>query len=155
MSTKGPPNLFGSRLLPLWALDVCMSESTDQSAATHQQTTVTVKCSGHVRAAVGTGTLTYRFDGETLGEFLEAFFAEYDVADLVLATKPEDESAPGWAPKPDSAPGTWRQNPEGERIRRYARVLVNGTFNEHLDGFRTTLADGDRVSLLYPFVYCV
>lgn len=118
-------------------------------------TTVTVRCTGHVRDAVGKATFEYEFDGHTLRDFLEAFLAEYDVEDYLLATDEGSERAPGWAPAPDELPGTWNQNPEDERIRRFARVLVNGTFNEHIDGFRTEIRDGDRVSLLYPFVYCV
>ena len=128
------------------------------AAGTPEETavrTVTVRCTGHVRDAVGEATFEYSFDGETLGEFLEAFFEEYDVADLLIATDESTEQAPGWVDGPESLPGTWRQNPEGERVRRFARVLVNGTFNEHLDGFDTVLEEGDRVALMYPFVYCV
>jgi len=128
------------------------SEPADAGAGT---TTVTVKCTGHVRAAVGKATFTYTFTGDDLRSFLDSFFAEYDVAELLIAMEPEAESARGWTPELDERPGTWKQNPEGERIRRYARVLINGRFNEHLDGFDTPLADGDRVSLMYPFVYCV
>jgi molybdopterin converting factor small subunit len=128
---------------------------TESATRTTGETTVTVRCTGHVQTAVGESTLEYTFEGETLGDFLESFFETYDVADLIMAMEPGDESAPGWARPPEELPGTWRQNPEGERLRRYARVLVNGRFNEHMDGLRTTLADGDRVSLLYPFVYCV
>lgn len=128
------------------------SEPADAGDGT---TTVTVKCTGHVRAAVGKSTFSYTFPGDDLRDFLDAFFADYDVADLLIAMEPETESAPGWTPELDTRPGTWKQNPEGDRIRRYARVLINGRFNEHLEGFDTELADGDRVSLLYPFVYCV
>jgi molybdopterin converting factor small subunit len=31
---------------------------------------------------------------------------------------------------------------------------VNGRFNEQLDGFDTELTDGDRVALMYPFMFC-
>lgn len=48
-----------------------------------------------------------------------------------------------------------KKYPSGERTRRYARVLLNGTFNEHLAGLDTHIEGGDRVALLYPFVYCV
>lgn len=130
-----------------------MRTSERSPETTHR--TVTVRCTGRVRDAVGKATFEYSFEGETLGEFLAAFFEDYAVADLLLATEESSESAPGWVNAPDSLPGTWRRNPEGERVRRYARVLVNGTFNEHLEGFDTLLSDGDRVALMYPFVYCV
>ncbi|MFB6266959.1 MAG: MoaD/ThiS family protein [Halodesulfurarchaeum sp.] len=117
--------------------------------------TVTVRLTGKVRTAVGTHTLSYTFEGTTLRDFLESFLQEYDVADLILATDEETESAHGWAPEPDELPGTWRKNPPGDQVRRFARVLVNGTFNEHLDGFDTELEEGDRVALMYPFVFCV
>lgn len=120
-----------------------------------ETTTVTVRCTGHVRSTVGESSLTYRFEGTTLREFLAAFFEDYDVEEMLIAMDEESEAAPGWAPPPDELPGRWKNNPKGERVNRFARVLVNGTFNEHLAGFDTTLADGDRVSLMYPFVFCV
>jgi len=119
------------------------------------QTTVDLRCTGHVRRRVGFGSTDYRFEGDTLRELLEAFFAEYDVRELIIAETEADATTRGWAPKGTPLAGTWRKNPEGEQTRRYARVLVNGTFNEHLDGLDTKLEDGDRVALLYPFVYCV
>ncbi|MFB6153596.1 MAG: MoaD/ThiS family protein [Halodesulfurarchaeum sp.] len=117
--------------------------------------TVTVRCTGKVRMAVGEHTLSYTFTGTTLRDFLESFLQEYDVADLILATDEETESAHGWAPEPEELPGTWEKNPPGDQVRRFARVLVNGTFNVHLDGFDTELEEGDRVALMYPFVFCV
>lgn len=121
--------------------------------STHR-TTVTVRCTGLVYESVGRTGFEFTFEGSTLTDFLEAFFAEYGVEDLVLAKEADDEVASGWATPPDELPGTWNRNPEGERVRRYARVTVNGRFNEHLDGFRTQLEDGDRIGLMYPFVYC-
>ncbi|MFW6002795.1 MAG: MoaD/ThiS family protein [Halanaeroarchaeum sp.] len=118
-------------------------------------TTVELRCSGHVRRAVGFGKTEYRFDGRRLRDLLEEVFATYDVRDLIIAETEADATTRGWAPSPDSLPGRWKKNPPGDQTRRYARVLVNGTFNEHLDGLDTVLEDGDRVSLLYPFVYCV
>jgi molybdopterin converting factor small subunit len=119
------------------------------------ETTITVRCTGHVRTAVGTHELTYTFQGTTLREFLDAFFAEYDVQDLVMAETEADESTDGWAPRPAELPGTWRVNPRGDRTRAYARVTVNGHFNEHLGGLDTELEDGDRVALIYPFMFCL
>ena len=126
--------------------------STPESAV---QTTVEVRCTGHVRTAVGAAGMTFTFEGETLRAFLEAFFAEHDVRDLILAGDEEAGTARGWAAAPEKLPGTWRANPEGDRTRRYARVTINGVFNEHLDGLDTELAEGDRVALMYPFVFCV
>jgi len=128
------------------------SESADRTATT---TTVELRCSGHVRRRVGFAKAEYAFEGSTLRDLLDAFFEEYDVADLLIAETEADATTRGWAPKPETLPGSWKKNPTGEQTRRYARVLVNGKFNEHLAGLDTDLHDGDRVGLLYPFVYCV
>ncbi|WIV65695.1 MoaD/ThiS family protein [Natrialbaceae archaeon AArc-T1-2] len=128
-----------------------MAIDTDQRT---RETTVDVRCTGHVRDAVGAHSLEFRFEGTTLRAFLEAFFAEYDVEELLIAETEADATARGWAHPPEELPGTWQKNPEGEQTRRYARVCVNGTFNEHLEGLDTSLEDGDRVSLLYPFIFC-
>lgn len=128
---------------------------TDTVSPGTDTTTVTVVCTGKVRDAVGGARLSYTFTGRTLREFLETFFNDYPVRDLVMATKAADERAPGWAPTPDVLPGKWATNPPGDRTRRFARVTINGTFNEHLEGLDTRLSDGDRIGLLYPFMYCV
>ncbi|MGM0371707.1 MAG: pterin cluster protein [Halobacteriota archaeon] len=129
-------------------------ERSDWGGDLTKTTTVAVRCTGHVRDAVGAHELTYSFAGETLGDFLAAFFEEYDVEELVLATTPEEETTDGWADPPEELPGTWSRNPPGERTRRFARITINGTFNVHLDGFRTKLEDGDRVAMMNPFVFC-
>ncbi len=85
---------------------------------------------------------------------LEAFFDEYDVEEMLIAETEAEATAHGWAPPPDDLPGTWRKNPEGEQTRPYARVCLNGRFNEHAAGFETVLEDGDRVALIYPFMFC-
>lgn len=132
-----------------------MQQATDEGSQTAVQTTIEVRCTGHVRSAVGTGKMEFSFEGDTLREFLEAFFEKYDVRDMIIAETEADAIAPGWAPTPDELPGTWKKNPEGDQTRKYVRVLVNGIFNEHLDGFDTDLEDGDRVALIYPFAFCV
>lgn len=129
-------------------------ESSSIQRATGDTTTVNVRCTGHVRREVGTADLEFAFEGETLREFLDTFFQEYDVADLLIAETESEATAHGWAPAVEGPPGTWRKNPEGEQTRAYARVVVNGRFNEHLDGLDTRLTDGDRVSLMHPFIYC-
>lgn len=131
-----------------------MVAETDTQDRARTQTTVTVRCTGHVREAVGTHELEYTFEGRRLRSFLEAFFDEYDVEDMLIAETEADATARGWAPAPAELPGTWRKNPEGEQTRPYARVCINGRFNEHFDGFETELEDGDRVALVYPFMFC-
>ncbi|ELK55447.1 hypothetical protein D320_04500 [Haloferax sp. BAB-2207] len=131
------------------------AERTETAATAERvETTVEVKLTGHVRSAAGTHRTEFTFEGETLRAFLEAFFAAYDVRDLVIAEREADATTRGWA-RVDRPPGTWRKNPEGEQTQPYARVLVNGVFNENLDGFDTRLEDGDRVALMKPFLYCV
>ncbi|MEY7848048.1 pterin cluster protein [Natrarchaeobius sp. A-rgal3] len=131
------------------------AKGTEADESGRQETTVTVRCTGHVRTAVGAHELEYRFTGTTLRAFLEDFFAEYDVEELLIAETEAEATARGWAPAPEDLPGTWRKNPEGEQTRPYARVCINGRFNEHYDGFETELEDGDRVALVYPFMFCV
>lgn len=79
------------------------------------------------------------------------------------ATAPLSTAVPCWPAdgearaRRDSATDDHRPShgdPEGERTRAYARVLVNGRFNELLDGFAAELDDGDRVALTYPFMFC-
>jgi molybdopterin converting factor small subunit len=118
------------------------------------ETTVEVRCTGHVRTAVGEPKLRFTFEGTTLRAFLDAFFAQYDVRDLLVAETEDEATAGGWADAPADPPGKWEKNPEGEQTRSYARVAVNGQFNEHLDGLDTELTDGDRVALMYPFIFC-
>jgi len=125
------------------------AETADGTATT----TVEVRPTGHVRTAIGEPRVEFTFEGDTLRAFLAQFFEVYDVRDLVMAETDEDAATEGWADVEDP-PGEWAANPPGERTRTYARVVVDGTFNEHLDGLDTELADGDRVALLYPFIFC-
>ena len=117
-------------------------------------TTVDVRCTGHVRTAIGRHSFEYTFAGRTLRDFLDAFFEEYDVEDLLIAETEAEATTKGWAPTDGELPGTWKKNPAGEQTRAFARVAINGRFNEHLDGLDTVLSDGDRVSLMYPFMFC-
>lgn len=119
-----------------------------------QETTVTVRCTGRIYAEVGQGQIEFTFDGDTLREFLEAFFESYDVSDMLIAETEADATTEGWAPEMEDLPGRYAKNPEGEQTRCYARVAINGEFNELLEGLDTEITDGDRVSLLYPFIYC-
>ncbi|MFB6165728.1 MAG: MoaD/ThiS family protein [Haloarculaceae archaeon] len=132
-----------------------MESTTAERNESASETTVTVTCTGRVRDAVGRPRMEYSFDGDTLREFLQAFFGDYDVADMLIAETEAEATTRGWAPLDEELPGSWRKNPEGEQTRAYARVCVNGRFNENLDGLDTELADGDRVALIYPFMFCV
>ncbi len=148
--------MFGAYLSPPGDLPGTMTESAIEATARGAETvrTVEVVCTGHVRDAVGESRFEFAFEGETLREFLGAFFEEYPVEELLIAETEAEATAHGWAPAPETLPGTWRKNPEGEQTRTYARVLVNGRFNENLEGFDTELEEGDRVALVYPFMFC-
>ena len=135
------------------ATESAESDATPEVETT-ETTTVEVRATGHVRDALDAHRFDYQFDGSTLGEFLDQFFAEYGCEDLLLAETEAEETGPGWADYPGEPPGRWERNPEGERTRAFARVLINGRFNELYDGFATELEDDDRVALVYPFIFC-
>ncbi|HET7325164.1 MAG TPA: pterin cluster protein [Halococcus sp.] len=131
-----------------------MNESLTGERSEISQTTVDVKATGLVRRALPEHRFSFTFKGDTLREFIESFFSEFEVADLLLAETEANATAHGWAKPPEQLPGTWTKNPEGEQTRAYARICVNGRFNENLDGFDTELKDGDRVALMNPFMFC-
>lgn len=131
------------------------AESRESDRSREMRTTVEVRCTGHVRREVGAASLAFTFEGDTLRDFLRSFFQAHDVGEYVIAETEADATTRGWAPALEELPGeNYAKNPEGEQTRRYARVAVDGTFNEHLDGLDTELEEGDRVSLMYPFIYC-
>ncbi|RDI72782.1 MoaD/ThiS family protein [Halopelagius longus] len=132
-----------------------MSQTRPNAADARATTTVEVRATGRVRDALGTPRMEFAFAGDTLRDFLDAFLAEYDVRDLLIAETTAEATAPGWAPADgDDVRGSLRTNPEGEQTRAYARILVNGRFNENRRGFDTELEDGDRVALVNPFIFC-
>ncbi len=149
--------MFGEMDLPRKPYGTGMSsnQTLEERSDRIAETTVEVRCTGHVRTEIGEHSFEYSFDGSTLREFLEAFFEEYDVADMLIAETEEEATAHGWAPTDGDPPGAWRKNPEGEQTRAFARVAINGQFNEHLDGLDTELEAGDRVALMYPFMFCL
>ena len=131
--------------------DQALETRSDQTA----ETTVDVRCTGHVRTEIGEHSFEYTFEGSTLRAFLDAFLAEYDVEDMLIAETEAEATTTGWAPTDGNPPGAWNKNPEGEQTRAFARVAINGRFNEHLDGLDTELEAGDRVALMYPFMFCL
>jgi len=128
---------------------------TLESGPQPDRTTVEVRCTGHIYDIVGETGFSVTFDGHTLRAFLATFFESHDVREKLIAETESEATTEGWAMETCDLPDSnYAKNPEGEQTRRYARVAVNGRFNEHLDGLDTELADGDRVSLMYPFIYC-
>lgn len=126
-----------------------------EAADAATETTVTVRCTGLVRRELGEYEFDLTFAGDTLREFLAELFDRHpELDDLLLAESEDEATHRGWAPVPEELPGTWTKNPEGERTVAYARILVNGHFNENREGFDTGLSDGDRVALMYPFMFC-
>ena len=130
-------------------------DAGEPQSEAESETTVTVRCTGHVRTELGEYEFDYTFEGDTLRAFLDELFEEYPVLQEMLIAETEDDATHrGWAPTPEELPGTWTKNPVGEQTIAYARILVNGHFNENENGFDTTLTDGDRVALVYPFMFC-
>ncbi|WP_251330332.1 pterin cluster protein [Haloplanus pelagicus] len=133
-----------------------MSATTDaEGGAEPTGTTVALHATGHVRDAMTKPHQKFTFEGDTLRDLLETLFDEQpDLAEMLIAETEAEATTEGWAKPPENLPGTWHKNPEGEQTKPYARVLVNGKFNEVLDGFDTKIEDQDRVSLVYPFIFC-
>jgi len=133
-----------------------MSTTTDSESRTDPRTTtVALHATGHVRDAMDQPHQEFTFEGDTLRDLLEKLFDEQPgLAEMLVAETEAEATTDGWAKPPENLPGTWHKNPEGEQTKPYARVLVNGKFNEVLDGFDTKIADDDRVSLVYPFIFC-
>jgi molybdopterin converting factor small subunit len=133
-----------------------MSTTTDpESRAEPETTTVALHATGHVRDAMARPHQEFTFEGDTLRDLLETLFDEHpNLAGMLVAETEAEATADGWANPPENLPGTWHKNPEGEQTKPYARVLVNGKFNEVLDGFDTHIQNRDRVSLVYPFIFC-
>ncbi|OYR56932.1 MULTISPECIES: MoaD/ThiS family protein [Halorubrum] len=136
--------------------DEAAIEDETEAAEEPPETTVTVRCTGHVRTELdGTYEFEYTFTGNTLREFLDDLFEDYpELQELLIAETEADATHSGWAPTPEELPGTWTKNPVGEQTIAYARILVNGRFNENERGFDTELEEGDRVALVYPFMFC-
>lgn len=132
-----------------------MSTTTETAPDRGGTTTVDVKATGHVRRELGEHRFDYTFEGDTLGEFLNALFDDHpELEEMLVAETEAEASTDGWVDI-DELPGDWAKNPEGEQTRPFVRIVVNGTFNEHLDGFDTELGEDDRVALMYPFMFCL
>ncbi|OYR88758.1 pterin cluster protein, partial [Halorubrum sp. E3] len=93
------------------------------ATATDAETTVTVRCTGHVRTELDVYEFEYTFEGDTLRAFLDELFEEYpQLQDMLIAESESDATHSGWAPTPEELPGTWSKNPVGEQTIAYARI---------------------------------
>jgi molybdopterin converting factor small subunit len=114
---------------------------TAATAPATETTTVEVRAVGQLRHDFPEERFEFSFQGDTLRAFVGALLAEHpELADrLVGETRREDDA--GWTELRD---GT------DDRTRPYVRAMVNGTFNEFLEGADTALEPGDEVELVYP-----
>ena len=94
------------------------TDGTTEATDAETGTTVEVRPTGHVRAAVGQPRLEFTFTESTLRDFLAAFFEEYDVAELLIAETEAEATAHGWATPPEELPGTWTKTPRASRPAR-------------------------------------
>ena len=69
--------------------------ATDEDRQPTFETSVDLRCTGHVRRRVGFGNTTYRFDGLRLRNLLDAIFSEHDVRDRLIAETEADVTTAG------------------------------------------------------------
>lgn len=90
---------------------------------------VTLKFTGHVRERMGVDRVDFSFQGDTLGDLLEALFQKYALRDLIL-----DESG---------------------NILPYSRVVVNGRFSYLVGEMRAPVREGDMIVLIRPYLVAI
>lgn len=86
---------------------------------------VTVKVTGNVWGRLGVPKIEFPFEGENLGQLLEAFFAVYPARDLIL-----DEQG---------------------KVLAWSRVVVNGRFSYLVGDMDAPVKPGDTVVLMRPY----
>lgn len=85
---------------------------------------VVLRFTGDVWMRMHAGHMEFEFEGNTLGELLDALFARYDLRDLIL-----------------DADG---------RVRFRSRIAVNGCFADTLQGMETPIKSADVIVLMRP-----
>lgn len=85
---------------------------------------VLVKFTGDVWMRMHRGQIEFAFEGDNLGQLLDALFARYALRDLLL-----DESG---------------------SVRFRSRIAVNGRFSDTLQGMQTPVHSGDVIVLMRP-----
>lgn len=124
-----------------------MAPPSGQSAPTpdtddgSEPTTVDVRAVGKLRHELDEERFEFTFQGDTLREFVGAILAVHPGLEDHLVGETRRDDGGGWTDLRDDGEG---------RTRPYVRAMVNGTFNEFLDGADTDLAAGDEVELVYP-----
>ncbi len=86
---------------------------------------VRLKFTGNVYRRMGTFEMRFAFQGSKLRDLLDAFFARYNLRDLLL----DDDG----------------------RVAPYARLVVNGRFSEWIGELDAPVRDGDTVVLIHPY----
>jgi molybdopterin converting factor small subunit len=105
------------------------------------ETTVRLRACGRFRRPFDEPRTEFTFEGDSLREFVGALLGRRpELTDLLVGETDRGEDA-GWTELRDAT---------GDAGRPFVRVMVNGTFNECLDGADTELSDGDRVELVEP-----
>ena len=115
-------------------------------AITEATTTVDVRCTGHVRTAIGEHEMDFIVKGDTLRASLEAFFEAYGVEDLVIAGTEAEATAHGWAPTDGDPPGTRKKIPRanGPAPSRASRSTVRSTNTSTVSTRNSRTATGSR-----------
>ncbi len=86
---------------------------------------VELKFTSHFRARVGKSKVHFAFEGRTLREFIPAVLRRFDLADLLM---------------------------EGDELRPYVRVVINGRFSYTVGGWEAEIPDGSTVVLIHSYV---
>lgn len=105
----GPRMARSSELTESPAAETGTEASPDdaEATATEAETTVTVRCTGHVRTELGVYEFEFTFEGDTFRAFLDELFEEYpQLQEMLIAETEEDATHTGWAPTPEELPGT-------------------------------------------------
>ncbi len=88
---------------------------------------VSVKFMSVVRLRAGTGEAEFSSSSNRLGDVVQEIVEKYHIADLIFTS--------------------------GEKVRPWARILVNGRSQEFVGGLDSRLSDGDRIALVFSFPY--
>jgi molybdopterin converting factor small subunit len=86
---------------------------------------VTVKFLSIARQRAGIASADFLSTHNRLGDVLREVVDRYEIADVILSN-------------------------DG-KVRRWARVLVNGRSQQFIGGLDAELHDGDRIALIYPY----